>query len=204
MARLIVSEWVTLDGVAQAPISPAEDSDGAFAHGGWHVPHAGDPAAQQWMLDAIAGAGGYVLGRRTYESLAAYWPHAPAAERTVAEPLNTRPKYVATRAPGRPLAWANATALAGDAPAAVAALKAGPGGDLLLMGSTELARALFAHDLVDEVRLTIDPVVVGGGKRPFPDGALTALRLVEHRATGTGAILARYVRGPARGPARGG
>lgn len=216
MRKLSVSEWVTLDGVAQAPVSPAEDRDGGFAHGGWHVPHAGDPAAQQWMLDAVASAGGYVLGRRTYESLAAYWPHAPAAERAIAEPLNTRPKYVATRAPfgtpGAPPAWTNAwantTALAGDVVQAVAGLKAAPGGDLLLMGSTELARTLFAHGLVDEVRLTIDPVLVGGGKRPFPDGTLTegaptAFRLVDHRATGSGAILARYACDPARDPARG-
>lgn len=194
MRQLIVTEWVTLDGVAQAPISPAEDPDGGFAHGGWHVPHAGDPAAQQWMLDAIAGAeGGYVLGRRTYEALAGYWPHAPEAERAVAEPLNTRPKYVATRTPDAPLAWANTAALGGDVAQAVAALKAEPGGDLLLMGSTELARTLFARGLVDELRLTIDPVLVGGGKRPFADGAArAALRLVEHRVTGTGAILARY------------
>ena len=195
MRKLIVTEWITLDGVVQAPISPAEDTDGGFGHGGWHVPHAGDPAAQRWMLDAITGAGAYLFGRRTYESLAAYWPHAPEAERAVAEPLNTRPKYVVSTTLREPLAWQHATLLSGDVVQAVEALKAQPGGDVLLFGSPQLAQALLAHDLVDEIRLTIDPVTVGSGKRLFPDDSpMRALRLIARQATSTGALLAHFTR----------
>jgi dihydrofolate reductase len=195
MRKLIVSEWITLDGVVQAPISPAEDADGGFEHAGWHLPHAGDPAAQRWTLDAITGAGAYLFGRRTYENFAAFWPHAPESERAVSEPLNTRPKYVVSTTLGEPLAWKNATLLSGDAARAVEALKAQSGGDLLLFGSPRLAQLLLARDLVDEIRLTIDPVIVGSGKRLFADdGPMRTLRLVAQQATSTGATLALFAR----------
>ena len=194
MRRLIVSAWMTLDGVVQAPIGPDEDRDGGFRHGGWHRPHTVDPVFQRRMTASIAGAGAYVFGRRTYEEFAAFWPNAPEAEQAVARPLNERPKYVASRTLAAPLPWAHATLLPGDAVAGVDALKRESGGDLLVFGSTQLVGALAAHDLIDEYRLVIDPVLAGGGKRIFrDDGALRTLRLVDHEVTGSGAILATYV-----------
>jgi dihydrofolate reductase len=112
--------------------------------------------------------------------------------------LNTRPKHVVSTTLRDPLAWQHATLLAGDVAPAVEALKAQPGGDLLLLGSPKLAQLLLAHDLVDEIRLTIDPVVVGSGKRLFgDDGRMQKFRLVDQQTTGAGAILAQYARGAA-------
>lgn len=193
MRKVIVSEWMTLDGVVQAPISPGEDADGGFRHGGWHVPHTADPAFQRRMAETIGGAGGYLFGRRTYENFAAYWPNAPRQEAAIADPLNTRPKYVASTTLAEPLAWQNATLLRGGVAQAVAALRQEDGGDLLVIGSTVLAQTLLEHGLVDELRLIIDPVIVGGGKRIFrDDGALRRLRLIDCQATSTGAIIATY------------
>ena len=139
--------------------------------------------------------GGFLLGRRTYEIFAAYWPKASAEQQVVAEPLNNKPKYVASRALSGPLAWHNSTLLVGDVAAAVTALKQEDGGDLHVIGSTELVQTLIGADLVDEFRLTIDPIVVGGGKRLFrEDGALRALRLTDCQVANTGAILAAYTR----------
>lgn len=194
MRRVIVTEFMTLDGVVQAPIYADEDPDGGFAHGGWHVPHVADPEFRRRTAETIAGAGGYLFGRRTYESFAAYWPTAPREEAMLADPLNTRPKYVASTTLAGPLAWHNATLLPGDAVEAVAALKREPGGYLLVFGSTRLVQTLVGRGLVDELRLMIDPVVVGGGKRIFrDDGALRRLRLVESQVTSTGAIFTTYV-----------
>ena len=193
MRKVIASEWMTLDGVVQAPISREEDEDGGFRHGGWHVPHVEDPAFRRWVEETVGGAGAFVLGRRTYENFAAYWPHAPREEAALADPLNTRPKHVASTRLAGPLAWQNSTLLQGDAAGAVAALKREEGGPLVVIGSTVLVATLLEHGLVDELRLVIDPVVVGGGKRIFPDdGALRRMRLVAHEVTGTGALLATY------------
>ena len=194
MRKVIVNEWMTLDGVVQAPISPAEDPTGGFAHGGWHVPHTADPSFQRWAVENLTGAGGFLFGRHTYELFAAHWPSASPEEQFLAEPLNTRPKYVASTTLAEPLAWQNSTLLGADVATAVAALKRKQGGDLLVIGSTELVRTLLEHGLVDELRLMIDPVIVGGGKRLFPnDGALRTLRLSNSTVTTTGAIIATYV-----------
>jgi dihydrofolate reductase len=186
---------MTLDGVAQAPGGADEDTSGGFVHGGWHMRHADDELAQRWVLQNIVQAGGFLLGRRTYEIFASFWPKAPAEEQVVAEPLNSKPKFVASRTLGAPLDWRNSTLLAGDVVQAVGALKREDGGDLHVIGSTELVHTLIEHDLVDELRLVIDPVIVGGGKRVFgEDGLLRALRLADSQATSTGAILATYAR----------
>jgi dihydrofolate reductase len=192
MRKVIVDEWMSLDGVVQAPGAPDEDRSGGFQHGGWHLPYF-DEASQKWVVEGLTSAGGFLFGRGTYENFAAYWPNASEEEQVIAEPLNTRPKYVASTTLSEPLEWQNASLLQGDVAEAVAALKREDGGDLHLIGSPKLAQTLFEHGLVDELRVMIDPLVLGGGKRLFrDDGVLRPLRLVEHEVTSTGAILASY------------
>ena len=194
MRKLIVDEWMTLDGVVQSPSSPDEDSAGGFKHGGWHMPHM-DDVAMKWTLGNVTSAGGFLLGRRTYEIFAAYWPNAGEEEQQFAEPLNTKPKYVASSTLDSPLEWQNATVLEGDLAGAVEALKGEDGNDLHVLGSTAVVATLIEHGLVDEFRLMIDPVIVGNGKRLFPDAAeaeAIPLQLVQTKTTSTGAVLATY------------
>jgi len=192
MRKVIVEEFMSLDGVVQAPGGEDEDTTGGFEHGGWHMRYMDEPA-QKRALEGIVEAGGFILGRRTYEIFAAYWPNAPKEEHVIAEPLNTKPKYVASRTLSDPLEWQNSTVLQGDVAQAVAALKREDGADLHIIGSTELVQTLLEHRLVDELRLMIDPVMLGGGKRIFrDDGSLRPLRLVDSEVTPTGAILATY------------
>jgi dihydrofolate reductase len=192
MRKVIVNEFMSLDGVVQAPGAADEDTSGGFEHGGWHLRYF-DDASQQRVLESIVEAGGFLLGRRTYEIFAAYWPNAPEEEQVIAEPLNTKPKYVASTTRSGPLEWQNSTVLEGDVAEAVAALKQENGGDVHVIGSTELVQTLIEHGLVDEFRLMIDPLVLGGGKRVFrDDGVLRQLRLVNGEVTSTGAILATY------------
>ena len=193
MRRVIVNEFLSLDGGAQAPGGAEEDTDGGFANGGWHMQYMEDEPTQQWVLKSIDEAGGFLLGRRTYEIFAAFWPNAPEEEQVVAEPLNSKPKHVVSTTLAAPLEWENSTLVEGELAEAVAALKQEDGGDLHVIGSTQLVRALIAEGLVDELRLMIDPVAVGGGKRVFPDdGELRSWRLVDGQITSLGAILATY------------
>ena len=192
MRKVIADEWMTLDGVIQAPGQANEDTASGFQHGGWHVGYF-DDLAQRWVVESVVKAGGFLLGRRTYEIFAAHWPNASEEEQVLAEPLNTKPKYVASRTLAEPLAWQNSTVLQDDVSEAVAALKQEDGQDLHVIGSSELVQTLVAHDLVDEFRVMIDPVVVGGGKRLFrDDGALRPLRLLDSQVTTTGVIIATY------------
>jgi dihydrofolate reductase len=192
MRRVIVNEFMSLDGVAQAPGGEEEDTSGGFAHGGWHMRYMEDETAMKRVLEGIVEAGGFLLGRRTYEIFAAYWPNASEEEQVVAEPLNTKPKYVASSTLTE-LEWQNSTVLQGDLADAVNALKQEDGGDLHVIGSTELVQMLIEQGLVDELRLMIDPVVVGGGKRIWrDDGVLRPLRLVDSETTPSGAIFATY------------
>jgi dihydrofolate reductase len=193
MRKLIVNEFMSLDGVTQAPGAADEDTSGGFKHGGWNLRYMADQVAQKWALGGIVEAGGFLLGRRTYEIFAAYWPNAPEEEQVIAEPLTTKPKYVASRTLGEPLGWQNATLLRGDVADAVAALKQEDGDDIHVIGSTQLVQTLTEHDLVDEFRIMIDPLLLGGGRRLFhDDGTLRPLRLVDSQVTTTGAILATY------------
>jgi dihydrofolate reductase len=199
MGKVVVVEWMTLDGVVQAPGHPDEDRDGGFEHGGWHLRYF-DDTSREWVAQGYAEAGGFLFGRRTYQNLAAYWPNASDEEQVIAEPLNTKPKYVASRTLAEPLEWQNSTLLRGDMAQAVRSLKQEDSGNLHVIGSSEFAQALIEHDLVDEYRLMIDPLVAGDGKRLFRNrGALKPLRLAESQTTSTGAILARYA--VAEGPA---
>lgn len=194
MRNVIVYEWMSLDGVVQGPSSPDEDPSGGFEHGGWH-PRYFDDISRKQVVENLTQAGGYLFGRRTYDLFAAHWPNASQEEQIIAEPLNTKPKYVASTTLTEPLAWQNSTLLRGDVAEAVAAHKQEDGGDLYVIGSTRLVRTLLEHDLVDGIRLMIDPVIVGSGKRLFQDGGLPKrLKLVRSQETTTGAILATYAR----------
>jgi dihydrofolate reductase len=194
MRKVIVNEFVSLDGVAQAPGGEDEDTSGGFAHGGWSIQYMDEPAMAN-VLGAINEAGAYLLGRRTYEIFSSYWPNAPEEEQVIAEPMNTKPKHVASRTLSGALEWQNSSVLEGDVADAVAGLKQEDGGDIHVMGSLDLLRTLLERDLVDEFRLMIDPVALGGGKRLFPqDGTMRPFRLVDSQVTTTGAILATYAR----------
>lgn len=193
MRKVIANEWLTLDGVVQAPSYADEDLTGGFEHGGWHARYF-DDLSMNWVIENVRGAGGFVLGRGTYQMFAAHWPTAPEDQQVLAEPLNTLPKYVASTTLAEPLGWQNSRLLRGDVGAAVRALKAEQGRDLHVIGSPGLVQSLMALGLVDELRLMIDPLVVGGGKRLFrDDGALRPLRLVDSTVTTTGAVIATYV-----------
>jgi dihydrofolate reductase len=192
MLKVIVNEWMSLDGVVQAPGAADEDRSGGFKHGGWHLRYF-DQVSQEQALKNILEAGAFLLGRRTYEIFASYWPNAPEEEHVIAEPLNTKPKYVASTTLTEPLEWQNTKLLQGDVGEALGTLKQEQGGDLHVIGSTELVQTLIEQGLVDEFRLMIDPLLLGGGKRIFgTDGALRPLRLAHSQVTTTGAILATY------------
>jgi dihydrofolate reductase len=192
MRKVIVNEFLALDGTAQAPGGADEDTSGGFQHGGWHMQYL-DEAFRSWVTKGIQEADGFLLGRRTYEIFAGYWPNAPEDVQEIADHLNRKPKHVASRTLTGPLEWQNSSVLPGALPETVAALKEEGGGDLLVIGSTVLVHSLIQHGLVDEFRLMIDPILVGGGKRIFPDdGALRPLRLVDHEGTSKGTIIATY------------
>jgi dihydrofolate reductase len=145
------------------------------------------------VVENVSGAGGYLLGRGTYEIFVAHWPNAPAEQQVLAEPLNTKSKYVASTTLTEPLEWNNSTLLRGELRQAVTALKAQEGRDLHVIGSPGLVQSLMEHGLLDEIQVMIDPLLVGGGKRLFrDDGALRPLRLVDSQVTTTGAIIATY------------
>ena len=194
MRSLIVNAWMSLDGVVQAPSYPDEDTDGGFAHGGWHSRYF-DGVSQEWVADGLAGADAFLFGRRTYDTFAAHWPNASPEEQPLAEPLNTRPKFVVSSTLSAPLPWQNSALVEGALPESILSLKQAGTGSVHVIGSARLVQALLAHDLVDELRLMIDPVLLGGGKRIFPNGgALYSLALVQSQPTSTGAILATYAR----------
>lgn len=191
MRKIIANEWTSLDGVIQSAGSD-DDTTGGFEHGGWHLPYF-DDVAQRWVVEGYQSSGGFLFGRRTYELLAGYWPNASEEEQEIARPLNELPKYVASTTLSDPLEWQNAHVLQGDVVEAVRTLKMDEGGDLHLVGSSQLARTLVGAGLVDIFRLMIDPLILGGGKRFLPDdGVARTLRLVDSRSTTTGAILATY------------
>ncbi|HEX3196903.1 MAG TPA: dihydrofolate reductase family protein, partial [Propionibacteriaceae bacterium] len=167
MRKLIVSTFVTLDGVMQAPGGPGEDDEGGFTHGGWSVNYWDDQMGQV-MGKATSRPFAMVLGRRTYDIMAAYWPTAP--EETGAKVFNDATKYVASR--GRPtLEWSNSVPIEGDAADGLAALKREDGPELQVHGSANLIQTLLEHDLIDALRVFVFPVVLGKGKRLFEAGA---------------------------------
>jgi len=192
MRKLIVSEFVTLDGVMQAPGGADEDRTGGFEYGGWQMSYH-DDIFGEIVVEGIAGASGFLLGRRTWEIFAGYWPTAPAEEQAVAEPLNNLPKYVASRTLREPLEWNNSTLISGDLAEGVRALKQESGKHLLVIGSGNLVQTLIASDLVDEYRLMIHPLVLGSGARLFREGVTRRpLALIETKVSTTGVLIANY------------
>ena len=190
MGNLKVINHVTLDGVMQAPARPDEDRRGGFEHGGWSPPY-GDAVMGSFMGARMANGGAMLLGRRTYDDFAGFWPNQKDNPFTAM--LNDARKYVASTTLQEPLSWSNSTLLEGDAADAVARLKEHPGEDLGVLGSGALVQSLMRGNLVDEFVLTIHPLVLGSGRRLFPDGGPSAaLRLVETKTTTTGVVIAVY------------
>jgi dihydrofolate reductase len=187
--RLVVSTFVTVDGVAQAPGGPEEDERGGFSLGGWTVPFF-DESVGAFMGELMGKPFDLVLGRRTYDIFAAHWPHA--GEDDGAGPLNAATKHVASR--GEPeLAWGPAAPLTGDVVEAVRALKQQDGPELQVHGSLDLLQTLLPAGVVDELRLVTFPVVLGSGRRLFGDGAAPqGLRLTSSTTSGTGVVMAVY------------
>ena len=190
MRKLTVFNSVTLDGVMQAPGRPDEDRRDGFTHGGWAVPY-NDEVMAQAVAEGMADPGPLLLGRRTYEDFFSFWPQQTG--NPFSEVLDNTRKYVASTTLAEPLPWRNSELLAGDAADAVAGLKRQPGPGLTVLGSGELVQALRRRDLIDEYLLLIHPLVLGSGRRLFPDGGPAAsLRLVDAKPTTTGVIIATY------------
>jgi len=189
MRELIVSTFLTLDGVMQAPGGPEEDESGGFAYGGWSV-HYWDEQMRQVMTEAMSAPFDLVLGRRTYEIFAAYWPHAP--EEAGSKPLNDATKYVVSRS--RPtLEWEKSVLIEGDAADGIAELKKGEGPELQVLGSGNLIQTLMRRNLADQYRLWVFPLVIGSGKRLFSDGTIpSALKLLDSKVSTTGVVIGTY------------
>ena len=190
--RVVISEFISLDGVVQAPGGADEDPSGGFRHGGWSMPYF-DPEVMGATFDStLADADALLYGRRTYQVMAGAWPER--AGDPFADRINAIPKYVASRTLGQgDLTWTNSTLLAGDAIEAVRELRSREGGGVLMMGSPNLAAQLVANDLVDEYKVMITPILLGGGKSIFPtDGAARPLELVSVTQAATGVLVCTY------------
>jgi dihydrofolate reductase len=183
--------WSTYPWTASSrPGHAAEDPSGGFLHGGWTGPFISQHP--HFVAESFQAADGFLFGRLTYEIFAAYWPTVTDPGDPIARALNTRPKYIAAASPPA-AAWPGTTVLGGDVAGQVAELKARGGGELLVVGSGQLAQGLLGHGLVDEYRLLVHPIVVGQGKKLFRDGsALTPMRLLEVRASTSGLVLLTY------------
>jgi dihydrofolate reductase len=190
--RLTITTFLTLDGVMQAPGGVEEDRSGGFDLGGWLPPHF-DETVGGWMGETFERAEALLLGRRTYDIMAAYWPHVTdPAQGGPDNPLNRLPKYVATTRDDE-LTWSGSHRLDGDLAAAVTELKNRPGGELQVHGSGALARSLMREGLIDTYQLLVFPVVLGRGQRLFADGVPPAgLRLTGTRTSGTGVTMLTY------------
>lgn len=185
--KLIVGTFLSLDGVMQGPGTPVEDTSGGFDKGGWLVPYADDDMGRI-IVEAMAAASGFLLGRKTYEIFAAHWPHFTDEN----DPVATALKYVVSNTLDS-VSWNNSTLIRGNVAEEIAKLKRQPGNELSVQGSGELAQTLMEHDLVDEYRLWFYPVVLGCGKRLFREGsAPRGMKLVDTNTTSTGVVIHTY------------
>jgi dihydrofolate reductase len=188
--KLIAITQVTLDGVMQAPGGPEEDPSNRFTHGGWAMPFVDDALMNQAIGEAVAGEFDMLLGRRTYEIFAAYWPNQ--GDNPIAKAFNKATKYVVTRSLDR-FDWEKSQRIDGDVVEEVRRLKASDGPALHIWGSSELLQTLIAAELVDEYRIWVFPVVLGEGKRLFEKGVPPrGLTLVETRSTPRGVLVNTY------------
>jgi dihydrofolate reductase len=191
--RILIAEFISLDGVVQAPGGPDEDTDGGFAHGGWSHPFFDPDVMGGAFTAALDETEALLFGRRTWQGMAGAWPER--AGDPFADRMNAIPKYVVTATLGDDeLTWNNTTRIPGEqAVARIRELHETDGGNLLVMGSPTLARTLLQAGLVDELRLMIEPVILGGGKTIFPDdGALRTLELVSTVTSSTGVHVCTY------------
>jgi dihydrofolate reductase len=189
MRKLIVSTFLTLDGIMQGPGGPGEDDSGGFAHGGWSVNY-WDEKMGEVMGAAMSAPFDLVLGRTTYDIFAAFWPDAP--EEAGGKPLNDATKYVASRSQPT-LDWSNSVLIEGDAAEGITALKQEDGPELQVHGSGNLIQTLLRHNLVDQYRLWVFPLVIGSGKRLFSDGTIpSGLKLVDSTVSTTGVVIGTY------------
>src|SRR5260370_40601794 len=196
MRKLAVIEFVTLDGVMESRGSPDEDRDGGFEYGGWSAPY-GDEVLGKAAGAGLAATTAYLLGRKTYQKMAAYWPTEPATN-PIATHLNATPKYVVTRTLTS-LEWAGSQVLGGDIVASVSDLKQDGDGTIVVLGSGVLVQTLIEHDLIDEYQLFVHPVVLGAGKRLFRQTRRPIpLQLTGFTPTTTGVLLLSYQPKPRR------
>lgn len=192
MRKLMVTTFVSLDGVMQGPGGSDEDRDGGFEHGGWSVPHFG-PDLIQRMTDLVRRADALLVGRKTYDIFAATWPLAEADD-PIGSKMNSMRKYVASRTLDT-VSWQNSTLLTGDIAEAVARLKQEGDGEIQVHGSGDLIQTLIEHDLVDEFHVLVFPVLVGSGKRLFGRGTVPAgLKLVDTARSESGVVISTYAR----------
>lgn len=190
MGKLIINTQLSLDGVMQGPGGPDEDTRGGFAQGGWAMPFFDEMMGQE-AGKGMGSAGGLVLGRKTYEIFAAYWPNQ-GDDVPFAGFLNKVPKYVASRTLSEPLEWANAHLIEGDVAEGVRKLKEDLAEDLFVLGSGDLAQTLLEHDLIDEYSIWVVPTVLGEGERLFRGGSRMDLELVDQKTSTTGVLLLTY------------
>jgi len=190
MSRVVAFIHLTLDGVMQAPGRPDEDRRGRFEHGGWAGAY-NDGVMAKAVGESMGNTGALLLGRRTYEDFYQVWPKR--TDNPFTPVLNNSLKYVASRTLKEPLPWMNSKLLPGDAEDSVARLRKEPGKDIVILGSGMLVQSLLRRNLVDELMLTINPLVLGTGRRLFAEGGPSAtLRLVDSKTTSTGVVIARY------------
>jgi dihydrofolate reductase len=195
--KLTMTMFFSLDGVIQSPGGPDEDRSGGFDQGGWLVPYA-DEDMMKFVAQWFAAADAFLLGRKTYEIFAAYWPHITDPNDPVAGKLNNRPKYVTSKTLDS-VEWNGSTLVKGDIAQEVAKLKARAGNELQVHGSANLVQTLMRHNLIDEYRFWVYPVVLGRGKRLFMEGSgPSALTLVATKTTSTGVLVNTYL--PAGAP----
>ena len=188
MLRLI--EFLSLDGVIQAPGAPDEDTEGGFRHGGWQRPYFDDVLGAT-AAEGMAETDAYLFGRKTYEKMAAYWPTAPEDD-PYGRHMNSTLKYVASRTL-QDVEWQNSRLITGDVSEEVARLKQQPGKNIAVLGSGDLVQTLLEHDLVDEFFLAVYPLVLGSGKRLFREyDQARKLRLVDSKPTSTGGVILTY------------
>ena len=192
MREIVAATFLSLDGVMQAPGGPDEDPTGGFKLGGWIVNY-GDEVSHQAVMESFAEPFDLLLGRKTYEIFAAHWPFT-TDDGPIAEAFNRATKYVASRS-GIALDWQNSVSLGSDAAARLTALKREEGPRLLIQGSGDLIQTLLQHDLIDEMKLMVFPLILGRGKRLFGEGAMpAAMRLVDGKLSPTGIMIGRYRR----------